>query len=392
MALVVGCAGRPEAPDRPPTGELVEPSPRDTAPPPRALPMGAGDAAAVRPGPERAPLAPPDGATTAAADTGATGPAPLATTPDAADGRPDAPCDGAMAWDAASPSGDAADLTKVDPLPANPAVELVRDGYTFTEGPLWLPSGALIFSDLPAGVLWKYTPPSSFERFHSFPPHNVNGTALAPDGSVIICGQAGRRLWRKVGAAAPVVLAERWPGGDGTRAGRLNSPNDAVVRSDGTIYFTDPIYGVAEPDRELGFHGVFRLDPRGTLSLVARDGNNPNGILLSPDERKLYVTNTSPPQIRRFSVNPDGSTRPDGVWVQLAEASDGMAIDDAGNVYTTQASGVNVYGPDGRRRGVIRVPQQPANATFGGADRRTLFITARRALYRVRLNIPGKPQ
>ncbi len=289
-----------------------------------------------------------------------------------------------------------ADGSTMNPIPANPVVEEVRAGFTFVEGPVWFAStGELFFTDIPQNTIWRHTPPSTFEVFR-MPSANTNGLAIAPDGALIACEHSGRRVSRSMGTAAPTLVVDRWPGGGGTTAGRLNSPNDAIVRRDGTIYFTDPDYGVSMAMRELTFTGVFRVDPAGQIFLVSRDLARPNGIALSPDERILYVTNTTPAQLRAFPVNADGSTGAGTVFTPLARPADGIAVDDAGNIYATTSMGVEVIRPDGQAWGTIRLPRGGAtNCTFGDPDRRTLYVMANGNgmgwVYRVRLNIPGKP-
>ncbi len=170
---------------------------------------------------------------------------------------------------------------------------------------------------------------------------------------------------------------------------KLNSPNDAIVRSDGNLYFSDPNYGLEGRPAELTFKGVFRVDAKGALSLVDDTMNQPNGVALSPDEKSLYVGDSATPKTYRWTLAADGT--PSDKTLFAPEGSDGMAIDDAGNVYLTTSSGVVVYKPTGEKWGTVTVPEQPANVAFGGTDRRTLFIAARTSIYSVVLKVPGKP-
>jgi len=183
--------------------------------------------------------------------------------------------------------------------------------------------------------------------------------------------------------SAIVTIVDRYSGK------KLNSPNDAIVRSDGTIYFTDPDYGLEGRTKELSFNGVYRIDTKGVLTLVDDKMNQPNGIALSPDEKILYVGDSGSPKTFKWTVAADGSLS--GKTELAAVGSDGMAIDDAGNVYLTTGGGVRVLKPSGDAWGTIPVAETPANVAFGGVDRKTLFIAARTSIYSVVLKVPGKP-
>ncbi len=217
------------------------------------------------------------------------------------------------------------------------------------------------------------------------PTGRSNGLGLDPLGRLIASEGDNRRVSRTLADGTVVTVADRWQGK------RLNSPNDNIARSDGTIYFTDPPYGVpAGQARELDFQGVFRVDPAGMLHLESRDMNRPNGVALSPDEKTLYVDDTADALVRKFPVRPDGSLGPPTMFVpSTGGGGDGMAVDDAGNLYVATDAGVKVYKPNGMTWGVISLPEVPSNCTFGGSDRRTLYITAKTSLYRVTLKVPG---
>jgi gluconolactonase len=262
--------------------------------------------------------------------------------------------------------------------------------FAFTEGPLWLPAeGALLFTDIPNARIWRLGPSGSFTLFRA-PSGAANGLALDVSGALLAAEHGNRRVSRTLADGGLATLVDRWDGG------RLNSPNDLIVRSDGTLYFTDPPYGVSQALRELSFQGVFRVDPSGTLSLIAADMNRPNGIALSPDEKVLYVSDTATSLVRQYTVNPDGTPVSPVTFTSTTVGGgggggDGVAIDDLGNVYVTTAGGVKVFRPDGGFRGRIVLPQEPANVSFGDADRRSLYATSRTGLYRVRLQVPGLP-
>ncbi|NUO51980.1 MAG: SMP-30/gluconolactonase/LRE family protein [Polyangiaceae bacterium] len=274
----------------------------------------------------------------------------------------------------------------VDPIAGIADVELVQGGFEFTEGTVWLPAlGVLRFSDIPASTIHELNPANDMISVWRNPSGNTNGNALAPNGDIVMCEHSGRRVSRSpAGAPAPVLVAGEYDGMT------LNSPNDAIVRSDGQVYFTDPTYGLEGAPQDIPWQGVYRVTTQGEVILVGDEYGQPNGISLSPDETKLYVSDSQDGGLFVYDVAADGST---GARSQLIDigGSDGMAVDDAGNLYLTTGAGVEVFRDDGTPWGVIDVPEQPANCTFGGADRKTLFITARTGLYRVTLNVPGLP-
>lgn len=283
--------------------------------------------------------------------------------------------------------GEGGSYVGVNPLEGAAAVQLVQGGFGFTEGTVWVPAlGVLRFSDIPASRIHQYDPSTDGLSVWREPSGNTNGSALAPNGDLIMCEHSGRRISRSpaAGSPAPTPVATEY------QSGAFNSPNDAIVRSDGQIYFTDPTYGLGNQTPELGFRGVFRVDGQGTVHLVDDAYQQPNGIALSPDETKLYVSDSAAGDVYVYEVAPDGSTGPRALFVELGP-SDGMAVDDAGNLYFTTSNGIEVHAADGSPWGTLAVPEQPANCTFGDEDRRTLYITARTGLYRVRLAIPGKP-
>jgi len=276
-------------------------------------------------------------------------------------------------------------MAVVDPLEGIGTVVTIQTGFEFIEGPLWLgDAGVLRFSDIPANIVYEHVPgTTTFDKWRT-DSAGTNGIALAPNGDLVMCEQGGGRVVRSVpDVATPTLVADAYKGA------KLNSPNDAIIRSDGVIYFTDPDYGLTGPS-DVGFQGVYRIGTTGTVEVVDDTHSEPNGIALSPDESKLYVSDSDLGGLYVYDVASDGST---SAATELVDAApgDGMAIDDVGNIYLSTLDGVTVYAPDGSLWGTIPVPEQPANCTFGGTDRRTLFITARTGLYSIALPIPGKP-
>jgi gluconolactonase len=265
-------------------------------------------------------------------------------------------------------------------------VELVDDGFEFTEGPIWY-QGTLLFSDIPANTVYQWTPDGGTEVFMK-PSGHANGLAVDTSGHLLLAqhdGQVGRRTED----GSVTVLADAYGGK------RLNSPNDLTVASDGTIYFTDPPYGVDEEDRELSFSGVYRLSPDGDLTLLTKAFARPNGICLSPNDSTLYVNDSRETIVRAYDVTADGDITNGRQFAAPTDAeaegsTDGMKVDAEGNLYTTGPGGVWVYGPDGTQRARIAVPKAPTNLAFGGPDRKTLYITARPHVYRVSVNVPGE--
>lgn len=267
-------------------------------------------------------------------------------------------------------------------------------GMKFTEGPVWLPKEKkLIFSDIDNSKLMQWSEESGLSDYR--PSEKANGNILDLQGRIISCQHDGRNVIRIESDGSTTVLADRFEGK------RFNSPNDAAVRSDGTLWFTDPPWGLTGPP-ELPGHWVYKLDPaNGRIEAVIKDLAMPNGIVFSPDETRLYVADTGGDK-----RNPDAKTHDLSPGVHCYEVktngrlgkeifrtdkgSDGMAVDVRGNVYTTQLDNrVLVIDADGKEIAEIAVPESPANVCFGGNDHRTLFITARTSLYSVRMKYAG---
>lgn len=266
------------------------------------------------------------------------------------------------------------------------ALELIAEGHMFTEGPIWSPEGFLLYSDIPANTIFQWTEGEGATPFIT-PSGNSNGLAFDAMGRLLAAEHGNRRLSRRVIGQEAETIVDQFEGK------KLNSPNDMALRSDGTIYFTDPPYGIMPNQQEQPFQGVFRVDPQGQISLVADDFDRPNGIALSPDETKLYVADTAQEHVRVFDVQPDGSPVGGAVFIDLASDlpgdPDGMAVDVFGDLFVSGGGGVRVVTPAGELLGTIEVPEAVTNCKFGDADGRTLYITARPNVYRIRLKVTG---
>ncbi len=290
-------------------------------------------------------------------------------------------------------------------VPADATIEPLAAGFLFTEGPVWHPDGYLLFSDPNANTIYRrtedgqlsvYRPKSGYAGVDVGEYHQPgsNGLTLDSAGRLTIDEHGRRRVVRLEKNGLITVLADRYDGK------RLNSPNDLVYKSDGSLYFTDPPFGLPkvfdDPRKELPYSGVYRL-ANGTLTLLKRELTGPNGIAFSPDERWLYVSNWDVGRkvIMRYPVQPDGSLGTGTVFVDATishpgeQAWDGVKVDRSGNVYAAGPGGIWIVTPDGTHIGTISPPETPANMAWGDADGRTLYITARSNLYRIRLNIPG---
>lgn len=255
------------------------------------------------------------------------------------------------------------------------AAEKVAGGFQFLEGPVWVPARQeLLFSDIPASTIYRYKA-GTIDVFRT-PSHQANGNTLDPHRRLITCEHETRRVTRTEPDGTIVPVATHFEGR------RLNSPNDVICKSDGSIYFTDPPYGVKPEARELDFQGVFRADGK-TLALIAKDFVKPNGLAFSPDEKTLYVADTELGHIR--ALDEAGHSR---IFCHV-ERPDGFRVDSAGNLYVAAMKAVEIFSPSGQKTGEITLPERPANVAFGDADRRTLYICARTSLYKVRMALPG---
>ena len=265
------------------------------------------------------------------------------------------------------------------------AIEKVDAGFRFTEGPVWSREGFLLFSDVPNNQIRKLVPGERSVAFRD-DSHGANGNTFDAQGRFYSCESKTRRVVRMDKKGKMEVLAEKWEGK------RLNAPNDIVVRKDGQIYFTDPAFGDQADTRELAFYGVYHINPKGVMNLIARPAGRPNGIAFSPNGRILYVANSDDRNVRAYDVDHNGAVSNERVVVSNIDGvPDGIRLDEKGNLYVT-AKGVAVYTSEGKLLHTIDLSETPANCAFGDPDLQTLYITARTSLYRVRLNVKGSVQ
>ncbi len=279
-------------------------------------------------------------------------------------------------------------------------VEQIAAGFAFTEGPVWNAADAsLTFSDIyddHNGTLYRWTERDGLSVFRR-PSEQANGNTLDAAGRLVTCHQHSRRISRTHGDGSVETLAGAFDGK------RFNSPNDIVALANGDLIFTDPMYGLRRPDgsfapSELGFAGVFRRRADGRLELLTDDCAAPNGLVLGDRGRRLLVADTQKQHVRAFAVGDDGRLSGGEVLVDVSQGEtagrpDGMKLDERGNLYVTANTdaGVSVFAPDGALLGFIGLGGPPANCAWGGNDRRTLYATARDAVYRLRLKVAGQP-
>jgi gluconolactonase len=306
-------------------------------------------------------------------------------------------------------------------VPANATIEKIANGFTWTEGPVWVHAGYLLFADIPANTIHKWSPqsgtsifikPSGWTEATPFggKEPGSNGMTLDARGRLTVAGHARRNVWRLESPDPQgqiTVLADSYQGK------KLSSPNDLVYRRDGSLYFTDPPYGLAtqgddDPKKELTANGVYRLDgalqqapgappAHDKLRLLISDLPRPNGIAFSPDEKYLYV-NCSDPKKKiwmRYLVKPDGGVTDGKLILDVSSdsrdgAPDGMKVDRKGNIYSTGPGGVWIFSPELEHLGTIDMPERTGNLAWGDADGKTLYIMASSSVYRIKLKVAGQ--
>jgi len=335
-----------------------------------------------------------------------------------------APASADLSASAAAPESTPLNLERLDPtidriVPKGATLERVATGFTWVEGPVW-DDGSLFFAEIPSNSIRRWTPASGVSIFlqpsgykgsdaYGHEP-GTNGMTLDARGRLSVAGHAQRDIFRfeSLNPKGPItILADTYQGK------RLNSPNDLVYRSDGSLYFTDPPYGLrtqkdSDPEKQLQVNGVYRIPHAleqkpgappapGELQQLVTDLPRPNGIAFSPDEKVLYVNSTEPKKIwMRYRVKPDGTLADAKLLLDATSdtrvgAPDGMKVDVEGNIYSAGPAGIWIISPEGKHLGTILIPERTANVAWAGPDRKTLYICASTSIYRVRLNIAGEP-
>ena len=304
-------------------------------------------------------------------------------------------------------------------VPANATLERIATDFDkWTEGPVWTRQGNLLFAEIPANNIDQWIPgrgahvfihPSGYKGSEAYggPESGSNGMTLDADGRVTVAGHAGRTVWR-LESLDPhgqiTILADSYQGK------KLNSPNDLVYKSDGSLYFTDPPYGLPtqaddDPLKELKINGVYRIPgarqqkpgsapARDKLELVIGDLARPNGIAFSPDEKVLYIAESGRKVWLRYRVQPDGSVTDGSLFLDASAEKgeggpDGIRVDKNGNLYGSGPGGVWIISPEGKHLGTIKVPERVSNIAWGDGDGRTLYITASTSVYRIKLKASG---
>ncbi len=287
-------------------------------------------------------------------------------------------------------------------------IEVLTTGHQWTEGPVWIPSkggneGYLLFSDVPKNKMHKWSrksghsvfmDPSGYDGDNGEREQGSNGLILDHEGRLLACDHGNRRIYRLESDGTKTTLADRYNGK------RFNSPNDLVLRSNGDLYFTDPPYGLHdESKREIDFSGVYRLSSDGTVTLMTKELQRPNGIALSPDEKTLYVAQSHRPApiYQAYAIKENGSTDNEGRTLfnakKFADAGDpgmpdGMCVDVKGNLWATGPGGVLILTPEGKLLGRILLGKATANCAFGD-DGTTLYITSSDRVCRVKTKVKG---
>lgn len=278
-----------------------------------------------------------------------------------------------------------------DPIPGiGPVGEIkkLHSGLQFTEGPAWDGKANLYFSDIPANRIYRVDATGSLSVFLE-PSNYANGLMVNRQGNLVACEMDGRIVEINTQTKEVKALASGYQGK------RFNAPNDLVIDRTGGVYFTDPHFRAPMPLPQDKL-AVYYLDTKGNVTRLIDDLQAPNGVVLSPDEKTLYVFPSLQKEMMAYPVESPGKLGPGRVFFSLMQpegqdgtGGDGGTVDSKGNVYVTSQLGIQVVSPEGKFLGLIQLPEQPANCTFGGADMKTLYVTARTSLYAVPMEIAG---
>jgi gluconolactonase len=269
------------------------------------------------------------------------------------------------------------------PVITNPVVEEIWSGFEFVEGPVWVDTLGLLFSDIPKNRIYRFDHDSMITVFLN-PSGNSNGLALDHQGRLLMAQHGSRQVARLEANGTLTPLATHYDGK------RLNSPNDLAVKSDGSIFFTDPPYGISSGEEELGYYGIYRISPTGEVQLLDNSLNRPNGIVFSPDESKLYVNDSETRRIYVWDVVDDSTLagRQQFAYMPPPGYADGMKADSLGYLYSTGPMGIWVFSPGGTAVDTIPVPGQTTNCGWGGPKHDVLYVTSGSAVYRIRKGEP----
>jgi gluconolactonase len=273
-------------------------------------------------------------------------------------------------------------------VPAGATVKKLAGGLKFVEGPIWMggDDGWLIFSNIPEEQLKKWSERDGLTTFREHS-HAANGNCLDGQKRLVTCEGGARRVTRTEKDGTITVLVDAYEGK------KFNAPNDVVVKSDGTVWFSDPDYGLDPKAKELDGLYIFRLDLKhNKLAPVVTDCDHPNGLCFSPDEKRLYVSDSGKPHdIRVYDVQKDGTLANGRLFCVVDKGvPDGIRCDKSGRVFSSAGDGVQIFTPSGELIGKILVPEPPANVAFGGKDHKILYITARTSLYSIPLLVKGE--
>jgi sugar lactone lactonase YvrE len=268
-------------------------------------------------------------------------------------------------------------------------VEQATTGYIFTEGPVWSKAGFLLFSDIPGNTIYKLNADGKSEVYIT-PTNNSNGLTFDKKGNLVACEHSGRKVVAYDQNKKAKVLVDNFNGK------KFNSPNDIVFRKDGGFYFSDPPFGLKKLDqdstKELKINGLY-LFSKGKLTLLDSSFVRPNGVALSPDEKTLYVAQSGIFYIwKAYDLNADGTLKSSKILMQQPEITgnpDGIKVDIEGNIYCTGNGGVVIFEKSGTYLGTIKLPENPSNLCFGDADLKTLYVTAQKSVYKIRMKKKG---